>query len=137
VRIIATTNRNMLQEIKKGTFREDLFYRLNVFPIMTFPLSERSEDLPAIAASLLHRINVGEGCHIGISSDALGELMKHTWPGNVRELFNILQRARLLSDGTAIQATDLIFDLTEDQHVLNTADVLASRFSSSIDNEAM
>jgi len=63
--------------------------------------------------------------------------MKHTWPGNVRELFNILQRARLLSDGTAIQATDLIFDLTEDQHVLNTADVLASRFSSSIDNEAM
>ncbi len=96
VRVIAATNRDIEEEVKAGTFREDLFYRLNVFPITVPPLREHPEDIPALAAHFLkpHRKQLAP------AAERL--LMAHDWPGNVRELRNVLERAAILADGARI-----------------------------------
>lgn len=110
VRIFATSNRNMADECRSGRFREDLFYRLNVFPISTLALRERPEDIPAIAYELIMR-HVRDVTEIPLlSPDAIEVLMAHSWPGNVRELENVLQRALVLKDGPVITADAIMLD---------------------------
>ena len=110
VRVIATTNREMLSEIRQGKFREDLFYRLNVFPLATQHLAERSEDIIAIISFLLARHNPVLEEMPFIDEEALEVLLSYEWPGNVRELENVLQRAIVLSSGGRIRAGDIMID---------------------------
>jgi len=111
VRILATSNRNLRQEVGKGRFREDLFYRINVFPLVLPPLRERKEDIPALARIFLKRH--GRGNELPrLSAAALRKLQNHPWPGNVRELENVVQRALILCQGNTIGPADLILDDT-------------------------
>ena len=108
VRIIAATNRNLQKSVAEGSFREDLFYRLNVIPIHLPPLRDRLEDLPLLVESLLEQLGAEMNRHIdGVAADAMAILMSHSWPGNVRELRNILERAMVVASGQVIQAADL------------------------------
>ena len=102
VRVIAATNRNLAEEVHRGTFRRDLFYRLNVFPITLPALRERREDLPALVNHLVDRLSREIGKPITrIRPDTLRALEQHDWPGNIRELENVLQQAIIMSrDGT-------------------------------------
>ena len=99
-RIIAATNKVLAQEVKKGSFREDLFYRLNVFPIVIPPLRERAEDIPILAEHFINKITKKNGFSRvkGITEEALSYLKKYNWPGNVRELENTIERAIILSN---------------------------------------
>ena len=94
--------------IRKGAFREDLFYRLNVVPIALAPLRERSDDIPALLDFFVSRFNerLGKGI-TGIEPDALEALTRHAWPGNIRELENIVERAVLFADTAQITLADL------------------------------
>ena len=128
VRIIAATNRDLLSEVAAGRFRSDLFYRLNVFPILLPPLRERREDIPPLAHYFLARYNESHRCNIsGISAGVMRQLSTHDWPGNVRELENMIERSMLLSeeevltkvylpDRKAPSATTLV--AVEKQHIL-------------------
>ncbi|MFK5953188.1 MAG: sigma 54-interacting transcriptional regulator [Desulfobacterium sp.] len=98
VRIIAATNRDLEKEVKKGRFREDLFYRLNVFPITSPPLRKRREDIPSLIRYFLEHYNRKLGKHVDIIPRAtLNQLLSYHWPGNIRELENILERAIILA----------------------------------------
>jgi DNA-binding NtrC family response regulator len=98
VRVIASTNRNLEESIKKGSFREDLYYRLNVFEIPLPPLRQHMEDVPILADSLIRDLNRKHGTKAnGLHPDALDLLRRHSWPGNVRELRNVLERAMILA----------------------------------------
>ena len=108
VRVIAATNRDLGAEIKKGTFREDLFYRLNVVTVELPPLRERKSDVPALASFFLRRYAAENGKHIEtLSDDAIATLREYTWPGNVRELENAIERAVVLCDGPVVQKSHL------------------------------
>ena len=110
VRVIATTNRSMSQEIKHNRFREDLYYRLNVFPLLTKPLCERKDDIIPIATNLLIR-HISEICQIPyIEHKAIKTLLEYKWPGNVRELENVMQRALVLCSNSKISELDIIVD---------------------------
>ena len=137
VRIIATTNRNMLEEVKLGRFREDLYYRLNVFPLNTLNLSKRSSDIPTIVANMMYKLDSGNEVKIKFSENAFERLKKYHWPGNVRELHNVIQRATILCSNGEILASDLIFDSSEDDPGVNTADALAAKFQNSIPDEVV
>jgi len=102
VRVLAATNRNLAEEVHRGTFRRDLFYRLNVFPLTLPALRERREDLPALVNHLVDRLSREIGKPITrIRPDTLRALEQHDWPGNIRELENVLQQAIIMSrDGT-------------------------------------
>jgi DNA-binding NtrC family response regulator len=103
VRIISATNRNLIADVKTGRFREDLFYRLHVFPITVPPLRERPEDIPDLVRHFLVRFAAEEGKRIrAVSADALSVLNAHPWPGNVRQLENAVFRAVVLADGDEI-----------------------------------
>jgi two-component system response regulator HydG len=104
VRVIAAANRNLEEEIKAGRFREDLYYRLSVFPIPLPPLRERREDIPFLAEHFLRRYGDAARRSVpGFSSEAMDALARHDWPGNVRELENEVQRALVLTrDGERI-----------------------------------
>ncbi len=110
VRVIATTNRNMIEEVNNKKFREDLYYRLNVFPIETTNLSERPGDIIPISVALLKR-HIKDDQNIPfLSSDAQKILTEYSWPGNVRELENVLQRAIVLSNKKIINKDDIMID---------------------------
>ena len=103
VRIISATNRNLIDDVKSGRFREDLFYRLHVFPIAVPPLRERAEDIPDLVRHFLARIAAEEGKRVrAISGEALALLGRHRWPGNVRQLENAVFRAVVLAEGDSI-----------------------------------
>jgi DNA-binding NtrC family response regulator len=103
VRIISATNRNLIDDVKSGRFREDLFYRLHVFPIAVPPLRERAEDIPDLARHFLARIAAEEGKRVrAISSEALALLGHHRWPGTVRQLEYAVFRAVVLAEGDSI-----------------------------------
>lgn len=110
VRIIAATNRNLPESISAGSFRSDLFYRLNVFPLEVPPLRERSADISQLAMFFLSRYSRNLGKRMeGISAAATERLMRYSWPGNVRELQNVIERALILSHGPMLELdTDLI-----------------------------
>ena len=110
VRVIATTNRQMLAEVREGRFREDLFYRLNVFPLATSNLNERKNDIVAISTILLGRHAVDEDSVPCLAPDAVALLLSYGWPGNVRELENVLQRALVLCSDQCITAADIMVD---------------------------
>ena len=100
VRIVAATNRNLEDAVRDKTFREDLFYRLNVFPVVVPPLRERVEDIPALAWTFVDEFAQSFGKTIeSISEESLRELQRYRWPGNVRELRNVIQRAVILATG--------------------------------------
>ena len=107
VRIISATNRDMLEQVRAGEFREDLYYRLAVFPIQIPPLRERREDIPALVEHFVKRVNASERMSVsGASPDTLRLLAAHDWPGNVRQLENAIFRAMILSDGVRLQPAD-------------------------------
>jgi two-component system response regulator FlrC len=110
VRVLATTNREMLKEIRDGKFREDLFYRLNVFPLSTQHLAQRPDDIVPISSILLARHSGASGEVPTIENEAKKLLLSYGWPGNVRELENVLQRALVLSSGGKIMAGDIMVD---------------------------
>ena len=137
VRIVATTNRNMLDEVKKGNFREDLYYRLNVFPVNTLHLSERTSDIPSIVANMLYKMDFDYDEKTKICSEALVQLENYNWPGNVRELHNVIQRAKILCSNGEIQTADLIFDSFENDQTTNTAEALAAKFRNNVSDEVL
>jgi len=108
VRILAATNKDLLQEVKDGNFREDLYYRLNVIPINLPPLRNRRNDIPLQARYFVQRFAAEQGKDIAeISSDAMRLLLNYPWPGNVRELENCIEHAVVLARGKHIEAPDL------------------------------
>ena len=137
VRILATTNRNMFNEVKSGNFREDLFYRLNVFPINNLSLSERIDDVIPIVAHMLSKELIENAEIYKITEDALSSLMQHSWRGNVRELDNIVQRAKILCTQKIITVADLIFDSDENEAQPNTAEILAAKFKADTAREVL
>jgi DNA-binding NtrC family response regulator len=107
VRLISATNRNLIDDVKAGRFREDLFYRLHVFPIAVPPLRQRTEDIPDLVRHFLARIAAEEGKRIrSISGEALTMLVRHRWPGNVRQLENAVFRAVVLAEDDSIGVTE-------------------------------
>ena len=107
-RIVAATNKNLEAMVQEGTFREDLFYRLNVVRIEIPPLRERSEDIPLLAASIISKYNRSMGTRItGFTPEALDLLRRHDFYGNVRELENILERTMIFAEGNIIKVEDL------------------------------
>jgi transcriptional regulator with PAS, ATPase and Fis domain len=108
VRVIAASNRDLQQAVADGSFREDLFYRLQVFDIRIPPLRERRGDVPLLADAFLQEFARTTGCSSpGLTPDALESLLGHEWPGNVRELHNALERAAILCEGGPITAEHL------------------------------
>ncbi len=108
IRLIAATNRQLRQEMEKGRFRDDLFYRLNVFPIELPPLRERAEDLPMLVNHFIEKFNHQMGRRVrGLSGEAMDALYLYQWPGNVRELENAIEHAFVHSRGVVIQSEDL------------------------------
>lgn len=113
VRVLATSNRDMRQAVVEGKFREDLYYRLNVFPLHLKPLRDRPKDIVPIAEKLMENHAVQMGRVIPrLSADAKTRMLLHKWPGNVRELDNVMQRALILQPGDEIQPEDLHFEAT-------------------------
>ena len=130
VRVLATSNRDMASEVNQSRFREDLYYRLNVFPLQTKKLSDRKDDILPISIKILDKHNKDNGTIPFITADARDLLLKHDWPGNVRELENTLQRALVLSGGKAIDQMSIMIDkslsnINENLSVETLADQLA------------
>jgi len=112
VRILGATNRDLEQAVTEGTFRRDLFFRLNVLTLRIPPLRERRQDIPLLVAHFLERIGRDSGMEKTISDDALKILLSYDWPGNVRELENALERACVISSAAELQGRDLPSHLT-------------------------
>jgi two-component system response regulator HydG len=106
-RIVAATNRDLAQMVEKGTFRKDLFYRLNVVNLRLPSLRDRREDIPLLAAHFLDRISREHGVKFTLSDEVLRTMMRYDWPGNVRELENSVERACALSSGPTLHLGDL------------------------------
>lgn len=115
VRVIAATNADLRAAVTAGKFRDDLFYRLNVFPIRVPPLRERRDDISLLAALFVER-HRRDGQADGFTADALGVLLDYDWPGNVRQLENVVQRALTVSDGSKIASTAFTDELTTVPH---------------------
>ncbi|HVU23674.1 MAG TPA: sigma-54 dependent transcriptional regulator [Opitutus sp.] len=117
VRLLATSNRDMLQHVEKGAFRQDLYYRLNVFPIHVPALRDRPEDIPLLAAHFLRRFARKHGVKVSGFSDVASRAMQaYRWPGNVRELHNVIERAVILSEpGLPVSAGALALPLDLDE----------------------
>jgi two-component system, response regulator FlrC len=110
IRILATTNRDLADMVRDGRFREDLFYRLNVFPLRVPPLRERPRDIVPLARHFAARIGAERRPRFSAEADAV--LRSHSWPGNVRELENTVQRALILASGDNITAADIVLSTT-------------------------
>jgi transcriptional regulator with GAF, ATPase, and Fis domain len=112
VRLIAATNKDLTQLLKKGSFREDLYYRINVVPIMIPPLRERKGDIPLLLDHFIKKFNKENKKNVkGVSKEAMELMMNYEWPGNVRELENLIERVIALTANEQIQANELPFSL--------------------------
>ncbi len=110
VRVIAATNRDPAKAILETTFRQDLYYRLNVFPISLPPLRERSDDVPLLVQHLVRKFSGRIGVRIeSVAKSTMERLSRYTWPGNIRELENILERAVILSNGPTLEIDQTVF----------------------------
>jgi DNA-binding NtrC family response regulator len=107
VRVITATNRSLEQMMKDGAFREDLYYRLNVFSLHIPPLRERREDIPLLAEHFIRNSSIAPKRHASVSADAMNVLRRYAWPGNVRELENVIERALILCDAGVLEAEHL------------------------------
>jgi transcriptional regulator with GAF, ATPase, and Fis domain len=124
VRIIAASNQDIRKAVKRGEFREDLYYRLYVFDIRIPPLRDRASDIPLFADSFLQEFGRALGhSTIALSAEASGALRAYDWPGNVRELRNVLERATILCEGGPILTQHLSVDLTRTPAVASTTDL--------------
>lgn len=124
VRVIAATNRNLTNAIEEGTFRKDLFYRLNVFPITLPPLSKRREDIPLLIWKFVERFNKSMGKSVERIPDAELERLKHAdWPGNIRELKNMIERSMIISRGSELTVRH---EGTQSEHSTDTSDTIAA-----------
>ncbi len=104
MRLIAATNRDLAEEVRKGRFRQDLFYRLNVFPITIPPLRERVEDIPLLVWTFLEEFSMRMGKKImKVPRRAMETLQRYSWPGNVRELRNVIERSVIISSGETLK----------------------------------
>ncbi|NOU49323.1 sigma 54-interacting transcriptional regulator [Pseudoalteromonas sp. JBTF-M23] len=136
IRIIAATNRDLWKMVEQGSFRMDLYYRLNVFPITAPALRERKEDIPVLSANIIKQLNKRLGKQLeGVSSAAIEQLKRYDWPGNIRELQNVLEREAILSTSRVLQLTqplseadkviqhpfenDLTLDAAQCKHILS------------------
>lgn len=116
IRLIAATNKDLEKMIKEGTFREDLYYRLNIVPIYLPPLKERQEDIPALAIHFLKKYSDEMGKAIkGFTPEAMEKLMKYPWPGNVRELENVIERTVVMMDEEMVRVEHLILPGQEER----------------------
>ncbi|NIT62091.1 MAG: hypothetical protein GWN00_39625, partial [Aliifodinibius sp.] len=114
VQIISASNKNLKEMIKKGEFREDLYYRLNVIELYLPALRERKEDIPSLIGHFIKELNPQLGANVtDISSDAMEILINYEWPGNIRELRNIMERAILFSENEIIEVKDLPQELVD------------------------
>jgi two-component system response regulator AtoC len=108
VRVIAATNKDLLKAIEKGTFREDLYYRLNVITIDIPPLRERPEDIPLLVEHMIERVNLETGKSVKrVSEDAMALLIQYKWPGNIRELKNVIERSVVLAKDNVITVNEV------------------------------
>jgi len=125
VRLIAATNKNLEESIKNGTFREDLYYRINVVPIHVPPLRSRKEDIPPLANHFVKRFDEENrrGPH-KISKEAMDIILNYDWPGNVRELENLIERVMALSTAAAITPEDLPLNVRENVRVNRLKDAV-------------
>jgi two-component system response regulator AtoC len=111
VRVVAATAKNLEEEVHKGTFREDLYYRLNVLTIKLPPLRQRAEDVPLLCKHFIRRFNkILEKDIKGLTSDAMAQMLAYPWPGNVRELENVLERAMIITDGSQLAAEHFLLE---------------------------
>jgi formate hydrogenlyase transcriptional activator len=109
VRVIAATNRDLHAAVKAGSFRADLLYRLNVFPVEVPPLSARASDIPLLVNRFVSKFSTKMGKKIdGVSQSTMDRLMKYAWPGNIRELENVIERATILANGPLLQIDDVL-----------------------------
>src|SRR6516164_5652310 len=112
VRVLAATNRDLLKAVREKTFREDLYYRLSVFPLQVPPLRDRRDDIPPLALFLVNKFASRIGKQIdGVGKETMGRLLAYAWPGNVRELENIIERAVILANGTTLEIAPNILSL--------------------------
>ncbi len=137
VRVIATSNRNLKEAVSRGDFREDLYYRLNVFPLTWLPLSERPDDILVLAKHLVERHCQKAGNQIPeFSGAARSKLSAYHWPGNVRELDNVIQRALILHSNNIIEASDLLIENFETTSVTEIRDSIRIEESSNSSNHS-
>lgn len=130
VRIIAATNRSLQQDVDAGKFREDLFYRLNVFTITLPSLNERKEDIPALASHYLSLFAAKTNSRLtGMSPDFLQHLQHHSWKGNIRELKNVIERAVILSEGTELSTDNLPLEFQQSSSNSDSSNSTLSAFS--------
>ena len=122
VRVIATSNRDLKEAVRRGIFREDLYYRLNVFPLMWRPLSQRPGDIIPLTEHLIERHCEQTHCP-QLSAAARAKLQHYDWPGNVRELENVVQRALILCDGEQIDSHDLMIDVSQTPQLVSASQV--------------
>lgn len=113
VRVIAATHRDLPQRIESGEFREDLFYRLSVFPIEITPLSERPDDIPPLVEEFIKRMNVEQSTSIQLSDEAMAALRRYSWRGNVRELANLIERLVVIKPSGLVDREDLPWPIIE------------------------
>lgn len=112
VRVIAATNKDLRVALEDGTFREDLYYRLNVVPIEVPPLRDRKEDIPYLAGHFVDKLARENGGQVrGITDSAIDKLMQYSWPGNVRELENVIERSIVMTTGEKLDADDIRLDM--------------------------
>jgi transcriptional regulator with GAF, ATPase, and Fis domain len=121
VRVIAATNKDLRAALEDGTFREDLYYRLNVVPIEIPPLRERREDIPYLAHHFVDKLSAENGGRVnGITDAAIEKMMQYSWPGNVRELENVVERSLVMAMGEKLDAADIRLDMNLRQRNLAT-----------------
>ncbi|MFQ5770581.1 MAG: sigma 54-interacting transcriptional regulator, partial [bacterium] len=123
VRVISATNKNLEEEMKKGNFREDLYYRICVYPIFVPPLRKRTEDIPALTAYLLEKYNNENRRKVkAVSPRTMDYLMNYNWPGNIRELENVLERSFLNTTNCVLLPEHLPITITSFKEDLNSSD---------------
>nr|WP_198263998.1 sigma-54 dependent transcriptional regulator [sulfur-oxidizing endosymbiont of Gigantopelta aegis] len=141
VRVLATSNRNMQQQVKDNRFREDLFYRLNVFPLSIPDLKDRKEDIIPLAEHIINKMAKQNGCQIPqLSDEAKQKLISHNWPGNIREMDNVIQRAFILHIDNIITPEDMPMEMFSETGVeaeLNSVDRVSAKVADSIVTEQM
>jgi two-component system response regulator FlrC len=138
VRVIATSNRDLKETVAQGKFREDLYYRLNVFPITWLPLHQRKGDIIPLAQHLITRHCTQSSNSIPeLTASAIHKLSSHSWPGNVRELENVVQRALILCNGEILDSSDLLIEPDNQQIFDKNNDFLAQETQSDDDKSLL
>ncbi|MBU0671864.1 MAG: sigma 54-interacting transcriptional regulator, partial [Candidatus Margulisbacteria bacterium] len=136
LRVICATHQNLEKMVKEKKFREDLFYRINVFPVILPPLRDRKEDIPLLVAHFTHKYNKENNKQIeGVNRAALDILMAHDWPGNVRELENVIEHAVVLCQKDLISPRDLPANLSQKAPEIKTEGATLPKIVESIEKQ--